>query len=60
MSFMIEEMIRTNGEILLCSNTFTDKGEKKNGKRHGIGEQITKQDTIIKGKFINGEPSGKC
>ena len=57
---MIEEMIRNNGEILLCSNTFTYKGEMKNGKRHGIGEQITKQGTFIKGQFINGEPSGKC
>lgn len=35
--FMIEEMYRGNGEILLYTKNYTYKGETKNGKRHGIG-----------------------
>lgn len=31
----------------------TYKGDVKNGKRHGMGEQVTKEGTYIKGNFFN-------
>jgi hypothetical protein len=53
-------MFRGNGEVVLCSNTYTYKGETKNGKRHGVGEQLTKNGNLFKGQFMNGELTGAC
>ena len=53
-------MFRNNGEIVLYSNAYTYKGQVKNGKRHGMGEQVTKEGTYIKGNFVNGQITGRC